>query len=109
MDRLIAVGVLALAIAPAPAFAQTCRTIGGSYFCSDGRAGQRSPINPSIGDKKLRAPLGNHRYTNPQRNAKDPGNLIFPADPTTTRRIGDTVYNPDGSRCRTNGASMACQ
>lgn len=109
MLRVPAIGLaILIALPAAPALAQNCRAIGASYFCSDGRSGQRSPTTPSL-NRQTKSPLGNQRYTDPQRRAKSPGNSIFPTDPTRTNRIGDTVYNRDGSRCRTVGNSMACQ
>ena len=107
-STIVALATL-IALPAAPALAQTCRTIGGSYFCQDGRAGQRSPVTPSLNNQTRSSPLGNQRFTDPQKRAKSPGNAIFPTDPTSTRRIGDTVYNPDGSRCRTVGTSLTCQ
>lgn len=100
---------LAAVIAMPVASAQECRAIGSSYFCSDGRAGQRAPTTPSLNNRFQNNQLGNQRFTNPQQRAKSPGNTIFPTDPTRTNRIGDTVYNPDGSKCRTVGNSLTCQ
>jgi len=110
MFRASAMALVALTLLPTiPAQAQTCRAIGSSFFCSDGRSGQRAPTTPSLNDQRRTDALGNKRYTDPQKRAKSPVNSVFPTDPTTTRRIGDTVYNPDGSKCRTVGNSLTCQ
>ena len=110
MVRIPLIVLAALIALPAsPALAQNCRAIGSSFFCSDGRSGQRSPTTPSLNSQTRNSPLGNQRYTNPQRRAKSPDNALYPTNPNSTRRLGDTVYNRDGSKCRTVGTSMTCQ
>jgi hypothetical protein len=112
MSRFLKLGLVAILALPAvsmPASAQNCRAIGSSFFCSDGRAGQRAPTTPSLNNQFRTNQLGNQRFADPQRRARSPGNTLFPTDPTRTNRIGDTVYNPDGSRCRTVGNSLTCQ
>lgn len=110
MVRTAALALVALVALPvAPSLAQNCRAVGSSYFCADGRSGQRSPTTPSLNSQIRKSPLGNQRYTDPQKRARSPGNTLFPTDPTSTRRLGDTVYNRDGSKCRTVGNSMTCQ
>ncbi len=108
LSVLVVLPVLSVA-APDTTWAQNCRAIGSSYFCTDGRSGQRSATSPSLNNQSRTSPLGNQRYTNPQKRATDPGNALFPSDPTSTRRLGDTTYNRDGSKCRTVGTTMTCQ
>ncbi|MBS9719480.1 hypothetical protein JYU29_02130 [Tianweitania sp. BSSL-BM11] len=110
MVRIPTFLLAALIVLPAaPTMAQNCRAIGSSYFCSDGRSGQRTPTTPSLNNQTRKSPLGNQRYTNPQKRAKSPDNALYPTNQNSTRRLGDTIYNRDGSKCRTVGNSLTCQ
>lgn len=106
MLRILTASIF-IALTAMPAAAQSCRTIGTSYFCSDGQSGQTRNAMPKARPGIMNDQLSNNRYSGDATNAEK--NLrpeIAPQPSGTT--LGQTTYGRDGTSCTRTNNRMSC-